>query len=278
VIAAMAKMNRRILPGFRLSLGATLAWLALIVFVPMLACVAKASSLPWVKFWAAASSARAVAAYKFTFGSSMIAALLNIALGLLVAWVLVRYEFVGKRLLDSLVDLPLALPTAVAGLVYSQLYVANGALGRFLVPLGIEAAYSRLAVVLVLTFIGFPFAVRAIQPVLESLDSDAEEAAGLLGASRGQTFVRVILPSLVPAILTGFSLSFARAMGEYGSVVFVSGNVPFKTEIAPVLIVARLEEFAYAEATAIATVLLAISLATLLSINLLELWSKRFYV
>lgn len=274
----MATINRQILPGFRLSLGYTLAWLIAIVIIPMAACVAKASSLPWAKFWAAVSSDRAVAAYKFTFGSSLVAALLNIAIGLLVAWVLVRYEFLGKRFLDSLVDLPLALPTAVAGLVYSQLYVANGALGQYLVPLGIDAAYSRLAVVLVLTFVGFPFAVRAIQPVLESLDADAEEAASLLGATRGQTFWRVILPSLIPAMLTGFALSFARAMGEYGSVVFVSGNIPFKTEIAPVLIVSRLEEFAYAEATAIAVVLLAMSLTTLLAINLLELWSKRFYV
>lgn len=273
----MTAINRQILPGFRISLGYTLVWLAAIVIVPMLACIAKASSLSWPKFYAAVWSERAVAAYKFTFGSSLIAALLNIALGLLVAWVLVRYDFFGKRILDSLVDLPLALPTAVAGLVYSQLYVANGALGQYLVPLGIHAAYSRLAVVLVLTFVGFPFAVRAIQPVLESLDADAEEAAGLLGATRGQTFRRVILPSLVPAILTGFALSFARAMGEYGSVVFVSGNIPFKTEIAPVLIVSRLEEFAYGEATAIATVLLAMSLTTLLAINLLELWSKRFY-
>ncbi len=274
----MTAINRHILPGFRLSLSYALVWLAAIVIIPMGACVVKAASLPPAKFWAAVSSERAVAAYKFTFGSSFVAAVLNIALGLLVAWVLVRYEFLGKRFLDSLVDLPLALPTAVAGLVYSQLYVKNGLLGQFLVPLGIEAAYSRLAVVLVLTFIGFPFAVRAIQPVLESLDADAEEAAGLLGATRGQTFWRVILPSLVPAILTGFALSFARAMGEYGSVVFVSGNVPFKTEIAPVLIVARLEEFAYGEATAIAVVLLAMSLATLLLINLLEQWSKRFYV
>lgn len=273
----MTAINRQILPGFRISLGYTLVWLAAIVIVPMLACIAKASSLSWPRFWAAVWSERAVSAYKFTFGSSLVAALLNIALGLLVAWVLVRYDFFGKRILDSLVDLPLALPTAVAGLVYSQLYVANGALGQYLVPLGIHAAYSRLAVVLVLTFVGFPFAVRAIQPVLESLDADAEEAAGLLGATRGQTFRRVIFPSLVPAILTGFALSFARAMGEYGSVVFVSGNIPFKTEIAPVLIVSRLEEFAYGEATAIATVLLAMSLTTLLAINLLELWSKRFY-
>jgi sulfate transport system permease protein len=273
----MTAHNRKILPGFRLSLGYTLAWIATIVIAPMLACIVKASSLPWNKFWAAVSSERAVAAYKFTFTSSLMAALLNITVGLLVAWVLVRYEFFGRRLLDALVDLPLALPTAVAGLVFSQLYVANGALGRFLVPIGIHAAYSRLAVVLVLVFVGFPFAVRAIQPVLESLDADAEAAAALLGAGRGQTFWRVILPALVPAMLTGFSFSFARAMGEYGSVVFVSGNIPFKTEIAPVLIVSRLEEFAYAEATAIAVVLLAMSLATLLVINLLELWSKRFY-
>lgn len=271
-------INRRILPGFRLSLGYTVAWLGLLVVVPLAGCLVKAASLPFDRFWGAVWTARARAAYAFTLTSSFASAWINVVLGLIVAWVLVRYEFPGKRWLDSLVDLPFALPTAVAGLVYSQLYVENGWLGQFLVPLGIKAAYSRLAVVLVLTFIGFPFVVRTLQPVLESLDAEIEDAAFLLGATRWQTFRRVLLPALVPAMITGFALSFARAMGEYGSVVFVSGNMPFKTEIAPVLIVARLEEFAYAEATAIAVVLLAMSIGMLLLVHMLEHWSKKSHV
>jgi sulfate transport system permease protein len=271
----MPAIQHRVLPGFRLGLTFTLTWVGVLVIVPLAGCLLKASSLSLDRFIAAAWSARARAAYSFTFGSSLAAAAINVLIGLLVAWVLVRYEFIGKRLIDSLVDLPFALPTAVAGLVYSQLYVPNGWLGRFLVPLGIEAAYSRLAVVLVLVFVGFPFVVRTLQPVLESFDAEVEEAASLLGASRGQTFRRVIMPALTPALMTGFALSFARAIGEYGSVVFVSGNMPFRTEIAPVLIVARLEEFAYGEATAIATVLLAMSLGMLLVVNFLEHWSKR---
>jgi sulfate/thiosulfate transport system permease protein len=270
-------LDRRVLPGFRLGLGYTLLWVGLLVIVPLAGCLVKASSLSLDRFAAAAWNARARAAYSFTFGSSLIAALANVLIGLLLAWVLVRYEFPGKRIVDSLVDLPFALPTAVAGLVYSRLYVANGWLGQFLAPMGIQAAYSRLAVVLVLVFVGFPFVVRALQPVLESFDADVEEAAALLGASRGQTFRRVILPGLVPALTTGFALSLARSIGEYGSVVFVSGNMPFRTEIAPVLIVARLEEFAYAEATAIATVLLAMSLGMLVGINFIGHWSKRYH-
>ncbi len=268
-------MNRRILPGFRLGLGFTLGYLGLLVFVPLAACVFKASSLTASQFWAAVWTERARAAYSFTVGASLASSIASVVFGFLVAWVLVRYEFPGRNVLDSLIDLPFALPTAVAGLVYSSLYVQKGWLGQFLVPLGIHGAYSRLAVVLVLTFIGMPFVVRALQPVLEEIDADSEEAAHLLGATRLQTFMRVILPALLPATLTGFALSFARALGEYGSVVFVSGNMPFKTEIAPVLIVARLEEFAYSEATAIAVVLLAGSLAMLILINLLERWSNR---
>jgi sulfate/thiosulfate transport system permease protein len=267
--------NRRILPGFRLGLAATLLWVGLLIVVPLGGCLVKASSLSFDRFMAAAWNARARAAYGFTFGSSLAAAAVNVPIGLLVAWVLVRYQFPGKRLVDALVDLPFALPTAVAGLVYSQLYVADGWLGRFLTPLGIQAAYSRLSVVLVLVFVGFPFVVRTLQPVLESFEADVEDAAALLGASRGQTFRRVILPGLAPALTTGFALSFARSIGEYGSVVFVSGNMPFRTEIAPVLIVARLEEFAYAEATAIATMLLAASLCMLAAVNFLEQWSTR---
>jgi len=270
-------VNRRVLPGFRLSLGYTLAYLGLLVMVPLAACFLKAATLPFDRFWAAVSTERAVAAYELTVGASLVSAAINVVLGLLVAWVLVRYEFPLKRVVDSLVDLPFALPTAVAGLVYSSLYVQSGWLGRFLVPLGIQAAYSRLAIVLVLVFVGFPFVVRTLEPVLERIDADVEEAAACLGATRLQTVTRVIFPSLYPALVTGFALSFARALGEYGSVVFVSGNMPFKTEIAPVLIVARLEEFAYAEATAIAVVLLLISFAVLVAVNLLERWSKRVY-
>ena len=271
----MAFVNRRVLPGFSLSLGYTVFYLTVLVLVPIVACISKASTLKLDQFWAAVWTERTRAAYLLTFGASLVAAAVNVLLGLLVAWVLVRYRFPGRRLMDSLIDLPLALPTAVGGLVYASLYVKKGWLGQYLVPLGIQAAYSRLAIVLVLVFIGLPFVVRTVQPVLEDLDPEAEEAAASLGASRGQAFRRVILPPLYPALLTGFALAFARSLGEYGSVVFVSGNMPYKTEIAPVLIVARLQEFAYAEATAIAVVLLAISFAMLVLINLLERWSKR---
>jgi sulfate transport system permease protein len=266
-----------VLPGFRLSLGYTLAYLGILVLVPLTACFLKAATLPWDRFWAAVTTERALAAYRLTVGASLVAAAANVVLGALVAWVLVRYQFPMKRVLDSLVDLPFALPTAVAGLVYSALYVPTGWLGRFLVPLGIYGAYSRFAIVLVLVFVGFPFVVRTLEPVLERMDADVEEAAACLGATRFQTVSRVIIPALYPALITGFALSFARALGEYGSVVFVSGNLPFKTEIAPVLIVARLEEFAYAEATAIAVVLLAISFAVLIVVNMLERWSQRIY-
>src|SRR5262245_56433265 len=272
----MPHANPRVLPGYRLSLGFTLTYLSVLVVIPLLAVLITAFSLSWDQFRAAVWTDRARAAYALTFGAALIAALVSSAIGLLIAWVLVRYEFPGKRLFDSLVDLPFALPTAVAGLVFSNLYVPGGWLGRFLVPLGIEGAYSRLAVVLVLVFIGFPFVVRAVQPVLESRDADTEEAAASLGATRWQTFRRVILPAIVPALVTGFALAFARALGEYGSVVFVSGNMPFHTEIAPVLIVAKLEEFKYAEATAIAVVLLTASFGMLILINRLERWSRRY--
>jgi len=238
------------------------------------ACVIKASSLSLDQFWSTVWTSRAQAAYALTFGAALIAAGHSVVFGLLVAWVLVRYQFPLKRLFDSLIDLPFALPTAVAGLVYSSLYVQKGWLGQFLVPLGIQGAYSRLAIVLVLIFIGVPFVVRTVQPVLEDLEAEIEEAAACLGATRLQTFRRVIFPTLLPAVVTGFALAFARSLGEYGSVVFVSGNMPYKTEIAPVLIVAKLEEFAYSEATAIAVVLLASSIAMLVVINLVERWSS----
>jgi sulfate transport system permease protein len=268
-------VNRRVLPGFALSLGYTLFYLSLLVLLPIMAGVVKANTLTLENFWAAVSGDRAVAAYTLTVGASFVSAAIDIVLGVLVAWVLVRYQFPLKRLFDALVDLPFALPTAVAGLVYSDLYVENGWLGRFLVPLGIQGAYSRLGIVLVLTFIGFPFVVRTLQPVIENLETDVEEAAACLGAGRWQTVTRVLLPAIWPATITAFALAFARALGEYGSVVFISGNMPYRTEIAPVLIVARLEEFAYGEATAIAVVLLVISLVTLFLINLLERWSKQ---
>ena len=273
----MIDVNRRVLPGFGLSLGYTVLYMSLLVLVPIAAGVLRASHLSFAEFWEAVSSSRAVAAYWLTLWTSFASAGINVVIGLLVAWVLVRYEFPLKALFDSLVDLPFALPTAVAGLVYSSLFVENGWYGQFLVPLGIEGAYSRLGIVLVLVFIGFPFVVRTLQPVLEGLDADVEEAAACLGAGRFDTFRRVIFPSILPAVVTGFALAFARSLGEYGSVVFVSGNMPFKTEIAPVLVVARLEEFAYGEAAAIACVLLAIAFTTLLLINLLERWSKRHH-
>jgi sulfate transport system permease protein len=267
--------GRRVLPGLPLALSWTLLYLGVMVFVPLAACFARAATLSPARFVEAVWTERARAAYALTFGASFAAALINAVLGLLVARVLARYDFPLRRVVDALVDLPLALPTAVAGLVYSSLYVPDGWLGRFLTPLGIEAAYSRLAIVLVLVFTGFPFVVRAVQPVLEEMDAEQEEAAATLGAGRWQTFLRVELPQLRPALLTGFALALSRGLGEYGSVIFVAGNMPLRTEIAPVLIVARLEEFAYAEATAIAVVLLVSSFALLTLINLLERWSRR---
>jgi sulfate transport system permease protein len=271
----MAHTKRNLLPGFRLSLGITLFYLTLVVLLPLGACALRASSLSWDEFAAAVWSPRALAAYGLTFGAALAAAAVNVVLGLLVAWVLVRYDFPLKRFFDAIVDLPFALPTAVAGLVYANLYVETGWLGRWLVPLGFHGAYSRPAVVLVLVFIGLPFVVRTVQPVLESFDADVEEAAAALGASRGQTFLMVLLPPLAPALATGFALAFARALGEYVSVVFVSGNMPFRTEIAPTLEDEQLEQFHYGEATAIAVVLLAASFLMLVPINLLERWSRR---
>jgi sulfate/thiosulfate transport system permease protein len=272
----MASVNRRVLPGFGFSLGYTIFYLSVLVLLPIAACFIKASTLSLADFQAAVWTERARAAYLLTFGASLAAALINVVLGGLSAWVLVRYDFPGRRLLDSLVDLPLALPTAVGGLVYASLYVPTGWLGRHLVPLGIKGAYSRLGIVLVLVFVSLPFVVRTVQPVLEDFDPAEEEAASSLGATRWQAFHGVILPRLYPALITGFALAFARCIGEYGSVVFVSGNMPYKTEIAPILIVARLEEFAYGEATAIAVVLLVISFSMLVVVNRLESWSRRY--
>lgn len=259
-----------VLPGFGTTAAITSLVVGSLVVVPLAVLVARAASLGPAGFAAAAWTDRARAAYGVSLGASVLAAVASTVLGLVVAWVLARVPFRGRRLLDAFVDVPLALPTAVAGLVYSALYVKQGWLGAWLVPLGVHGAYSYLGIVLVLVFVSLPFTVRVVQPVIESLDRDAEEAALILGASRGQTFWRVIAPAIAPALVTGFAMALARALGEYGSVVFISGNMPFKTEIAPVLIVARLEEFAYAEATAIAVVLLAMSLSLLVVINVLQ--------
>lgn len=269
--ATVGRVPRRsVLPGFALSAAITGTVIVCLVLFPLAVLVFRAASLGPVGFLAAAWTPRARAAYGVSLGASAMAALVSSLLGLLVAWVLARIEFPGKRLLDALVDVPLALPTAVAGLVYSALYVERGWLGHWLVPLGIRGAYSFLGIVLVLVFVSLPFAIRVVQPVIDGLDRDTEEAARLLGATRVQTFFRVILPAILPAVVTGFALALARSLGEYGSVVFISGNMPFKTEIAPVLVVSRLEEFAYAEATAIAVVLLSMSLGLLLAINVLQ--------
>jgi sulfate transport system permease protein len=264
------------LPGFGLTLGFTLTYLSLIVLVPLGGLVLKAVKISWPEFWALATTDRALAAYKLTFGASLAAALTNAVFGTLLAWVLVRYEFPGRRFVDAMIDFPFALPTAVAGLTLANLFAANGWLGKFLVPLGIKGAFTPLGVVIALTFVGLPFVVRTLQPVLENFEREVEEAAATLGAGRLRTFCQVIAPSLVPAVLTGFALAFARALGEFGSVVFISGNLPFKTEIAPYLIIMRLEEYDYDGAIALAVVLLTFSFLFLIVINLLEQWSSKF--
>ncbi|MGE0321870.1 MAG: sulfate ABC transporter permease subunit CysT [Polyangiaceae bacterium] len=266
-----APLRRRgVLPGFGLSMGYSLAYVTLFVLLPVGALVLNAAGMGAREFWSVATAPRALAAYRLSFGLAVAAALFNAPLGVLVAWVLVRYEFPGRKLADSLVDLPFALPTAVAGIALTAIYSPNGWLGGPLSALGIKAAFSPLGIFLALVFIGIPFVVRTVQPVLEGLDPALEEAAGTLGASRWQTFRRVVLPQLLPATLTGIALAFARGVGEYGSVVFISGNMPFKTEIAPLLIVTRLEQYDYAGATAIACVMLGIAFTLLLAINRLQ--------
>jgi sulfate transport system permease protein len=264
------------LPGFGLTMGITLLFLSGIVLIPFAGLVLRTLEMSWADFWKLATTERALAAYRLTFGASLLAAIANAGFGTLLAWVLVRYEFPGRRFIDAIVDFPFALPTAVAGLTLASLFAANGWLGKYLVPLGIEGAYTPLGVVIALTFVGMPFVVRTLQPVLENLEREVEEAAATLGAGRLRTFVSVIAPSLFPAVLTGFALAFARAIGEYGSVVFISGNLPFKTEIAPQLIFIRLEEYDYAGAIALALVLLVFSFVLLGAINLLEQWAGRF--
>lgn len=267
--------QRSILPGFGLTLGFTIFYLSLIVLIPLSATFLKASSLTWAQFWHIVSSPRAVASYRLSFGASFIGASINLFFGLLVAWVLVRYRFPGRRLLDSMVDLPFALPTAVAGIALTTIYASHGWIGQYLEKIGIKGAYSPFGVVIALTFIGLPFVVRTVQPVLEDLDADTEEAAASLGANRWQTFRRVILPAILPAAVTGFTMAFARAVGEYGSVVFISGNMPMRTEITPLLIITKLEQYDYAGATAIAVVMLVVSFTLLLAINLLQKWSSE---
>jgi sulfate transport system permease protein len=264
-----------VLPGFGLALGYTLLYLGLIVLLPLSATFLKTATLGWPAFWDAVTTPRVLASLRLTFGASLIAATINGFFGLLVAWVLVRYRFFGKKLIDALVDLPFALPTAVAGIALTALYAGNGLIGSRLEPLGIKVAFTPLGITVALTFIGLPFVVRTVQPVLEELEAELEEAAASLGATRLQTFQRVIFPALWPALLTGFSLAFARAIGEYGSVVFIAGNMPMISEIAPLLIITKLEQYDYAGATAIAVVMLVISFSLLFAINGFQWWSSR---
>ncbi len=271
---AIVLRRRSIVPGFGLTLGFTVVYLGLLVLIPLSLTFWKASSLGLGTFWHIVTSARAVASYEVTFGCSLVAATINIVFGLLTAWVLVRYTFPLKRLFDTLVDLPFALPTAVAGIALTAIYASTGWLGRPLLALGVHAAYTRLGIVIALTFIGLPFVVRTVQPVLQDLDAELEEAAASLGAGRLQTFARVLLPTIFPAALTGFTLAFARAVGEYGSVIFIAGNMPMRTEITPLLIVTKLEQYDYAGATAIAVAMLIVSFAMLLTINVLQHWSS----
>lgn len=272
---ALSSKERSALPGFRLTLGYTLLYLGLIVLIPLGATFLKAATMTWPAFVEAVTSPRVLASYRLTFGASLIAAGINAGFGLLVAWVLVRYRFPGKKIVDAFVDLPFALPTAVAGIALAAIYSKTGWIGQFTEPLGIKIAFSRLGVLIALTFIGLPFVVRTVQPVLEDLEPELEEAAASLGANRWETFRRVLLPPLYPSLLTGFALAFARALGEYGSVVFISGNMPMKTEITPLLIITKLEQYDYAGATAIAVVMLTASFALLLLINLLQKWSQQ---
>ncbi|WP_025040466.1 sulfate ABC transporter permease subunit CysT [Nitrosospira briensis] len=264
-----------VLPGFNLALGFTLVYLSLIVLIPLSAAFIRTSALTWPEFWAMVTTPRVMASYRLTFGASFAAALVNAVFGLLVAWILVRYRFPGKKLVDALVDLPFALPTAVAGIVLTALYSGNGWIGQYFEPLGIKIAFTPMGIFIALTFIGLPFVVRTVQPVLEDIEWELEEAAATLGASRLQTFVKVIFPTIFPALTTGFALAFARAIGEYGSVIFIAGNMPMISEITPLLIVTKLEQYDYAGATALAVVMLVISFVMLLIINLLQWWSRR---
>ena len=270
----MAK-HKNILPGFNLSLGYTIFYLSLIVLIPLSAAFIKTTELSLAEFWCVVSAPRVVASYRLTFGASLIAALINAVFGLLTAWVLVRYRFTGKKIIDALVDLPFALPTAVAGIALTAVYSSNGWIGAWLEPHGIKVAFTPLGVVVALTFIGLPFVVRTVQPVLEDLEAETEEAAASLGANRWQTFYKIIFPAIWPALLTGFALAFARAIGEYGSVIFIAGNMPMVSEITPLIIITKLEQYDYAGATAVAVVMLVISFLLLFAINGLQWWFSR---
>ncbi|MEX6725992.1 sulfate ABC transporter permease subunit CysT [Parapedomonas caeni] len=267
--------RRSIIPGFGITLGYTLLVLGLVVLIPLSAVFLKSAGMGWEAFADVAFSRRAWAAYRLSFGASLLAASINLVFGLTTAWVLVRYEFAGKRVVSALVDLPFALPTAVAGIALTALYAGNGLIGQYLEPWGVQVAFTPLGVVVALVFIGLPFVVRTVEPVLQDLGADVEEAAASLGASRWQTFGKVIFPAILPALLTGFALAFARAVGEYGSVIFIAGNMPLESEIAPLLIVIQLEQYNYEGATAIAVVMLVASFALLFAINLLQAWSRR---
>ncbi len=271
---SLAGGTRKVLPGFNLTLGYTLVYLGLVVLIPFAALTLKSLTLTGEQFWAAVSSPRVLAAYRLTFGASLIAALTNAVAGLLVAWVLVRYKFPGKRLVDALVDLPFALPTAVAGISLTGPLAGNGWVGQCLEPLGVQLAFNPNGVVIALIFIGLPFVVRTVQPVLEDTERELEEAAMSLGATRWQTFSRVIFPSIAPALLTGFAMAFARAIGEYGSVIFIAGNMPMVSEITPLIIISKLEQYDYAGATAVALVMLCASFLMLLLINGLQAWQR----
>ncbi|QTH39944.1 sulfate ABC transporter permease subunit CysT [Cohnella sp. LGH] len=269
------RKNERILPGFSLTLGFTVLYLSLIVLLPLAALAIKSADLSLAQWWNTVSDPRVVASYRLSLTTAFIAALVNFVFGLLLAWVLVRYEFPGKRIIDGLIDLPFALPTAVAGIALTTIYAPKGWIGSLLEPLGVKVAYTPIGITIALIFIGIPFVVRTVQPVLQDLEADMEEAAVMLGSYRFRIFRKVILPDLIPPLLTGFALAFARGIGEYGSVVFISGNMPMKTEIAPLLIITKLEQYQYAQAAAIAVVLLLISFALLLVINILQRWSNR---
>lgn len=266
-----------VIPGFGLTLGFSLAYLTLIILIPLSGLIWRSAALGWADFWAIATDRRTINALEISFGTAFIAAMVNVVFGTIVAWVLVRYSFPGRRIVDAMVDLPFALPTAVAGIALTTLYAPNGWLGSLLAPLGIKVAYTPLGIVIALIFIGLPFVVRTVQPIMEEIDKEVEEVAATLGANRFQTISRVLLPGLAPAIVTGFALAFARGVGEYGSVIFIAGNLPYKSEIAPLLIVIRLEEYNYAAATAIAAIMLALSFVMLLVINLVQTWSRKRY-
>ncbi|WP_432287816.1 sulfate ABC transporter permease subunit CysT [Aminobacter sp. BA135] len=282
MITAPAKAGWRfrqpsVIPGFGLTLGFSLAYLTLIILIPLSGLVWRSASLGWTDFWAIATDRRTVKALEISFGTAFIAASINVVFGTIVAWVLVRYRFPGRRVIDAMVDLPFALPTAVAGIALTTLYSPKGWMGALLAPLGIKVAYTPLGIVIALVFIGLPFVVRTVQPIIEEIDKEVEEAAATLGANRFQTIFLVLFPGLAPAVVTGFALAFARGVGEYGSVIFIAGNLPYISEIAPLLIVIRLEEYDYAAATAIATIMLALSFAMLLVINLIQSWTRKRY-